>query len=132
MGDFDGDGRADVGVLYDYDQTDRGNRSGLWTFTSTGSGFSSPKKVWDSEGDAVKSWNWDVSKPVAGDFNGDGKADLVSCTTTGPDEGGNHTGLWTFTSTGSGFSSPKKVWGQRGRPGQELELETRARPWPAT
>ncbi|WP_329201366.1 MULTISPECIES: C40 family peptidase [unclassified Streptomyces] len=110
VGDFNGDGKADVGVLYDYDQTDKGNRTGLWTFTSTGVGFNSPKKVWDSEGDPVKSWNWDVSKPVTGDFNGDGKADIGVLYDYGPAETGNHTGLWTFTSTGSGFNSPKKLW----------------------
>ncbi|MBD0417621.1 esterase, partial [Streptomyces sp. TRM S81-3] len=33
-GDFDGDGRGDVGVLYDYGtQADGANRTALWTLT---------------------------------------------------------------------------------------------------
>ncbi|MEU7556629.1 transglycosylase family protein, partial [Streptomyces sp. NPDC044571] len=36
-GDFNGDGKADVGVLYDYGQEDGGGfRTGLWTYTSNG------------------------------------------------------------------------------------------------
>ncbi len=110
VGDFNGDGKADIGVLYDYGQTDSGNRTALWNFTSNGSGFNSPKQTWDSNNDPVKSWNWEASKPVSGDFNGDGKTDIGVLYDYGKTSSGNRTGLWTFTSTGSGFNSPKQTW----------------------
>ncbi|GAA0388604.1 hypothetical protein GCM10010357_06600 [Streptomyces luteireticuli] len=109
-GDFNGDGKSDVGVLYDYGKTDSGNRAALWTFTSNGGGFNSPKQVWDSSTDPVKSWNWAASKPVVGDFNGDGRADVGVLYDYGRTGSGNRTGLWTFTSTGGGFASPKQAW----------------------
>ncbi len=60
-GDFDGDGRTDVGVLYGYGvQGDGTNRTGLWKFSSTGTGFNAPVMSWDSVGQT--SWNWSASK----------------------------------------------------------------------
>ncbi|MGW2601630.1 transglycosylase family protein [Streptomyces klenkii] len=111
-GDFNGDGKADVGVLYNGGQeADGKNRTALWTLASTGSGFGDAVKAWDSIDSGTGSWSWDRSKPVAGDFNGDGKADVGVLYTEGEDaKGVNHTGLWTFTSTGSGFAKPEKRW----------------------
>ncbi|WP_377273337.1 FG-GAP-like repeat-containing protein [Peterkaempfera sp. SMS 1(5)a] len=108
-GDFNGDGKSDVGVLYNYGANANGTfHSGLWTFTSTGSGFNNPVKVWDS---GTGSWNWDNSKPVAGDFNGDGQSDVGVFYDYGTDaDGVGHSGLWTFTSTGTGFKNPVKLW----------------------
>ncbi|MGW8064740.1 S1 family peptidase [Streptomyces ziwulingensis] len=109
-GDFDGDGRDDVGVLYDYGALDGGgNRTGLWTLTSTGSGFGKPVRVWDSADGG--SWSWSRSEVVAGDFDGDGRDDVGVLYDYGAlDGGGNRTGLWTFTSAGSGFGKPVRVW----------------------
>ncbi|MFD4658693.1 FG-GAP repeat domain-containing protein [Kitasatospora sp. NPDC058444] len=109
-GDFNGDGKTDVGVLYDYGRTDTVYRTAVWTFTSTGTGFTGPSKAWDSATDAVKSWNWAASKPVAGDFNGDGKTDVGVLYDYGRTDTVNRTAVWTFASTGSGFSSPRKAW----------------------
>ncbi|MFK0050069.1 transglycosylase family protein [Streptomyces sp. NPDC090741] len=111
-GDFNGDGKADTGVLYDYGQEDGGaNHSGLWTFTSTGSGFNAPVKVWDNVSGGVGSWNWDRSKVTTGNFNCDGKADVGVLYNNGQDaDGTNITALWTLTSTGSGFNNPVKKW----------------------
>ncbi|MFE1070605.1 esterase, partial [Streptomyces sp. NPDC058783] len=112
-GDFDGDGRGDVGVLYDYgaraDGT--GNRTGLWTLSSTGSGFAKPVKVWDS-GDVAGSWTWSSSELVSGDFDGDGRGDVGVLYDNGvrTDGGGNRTTLWTLRSTGSGFAKPVMAW----------------------
>ncbi|MFE5588368.1 endonuclease/exonuclease/phosphatase family protein, partial [Kitasatospora sp. NPDC056531] len=76
-GDFNGDGKADIGVLYNYGLNPDGtNHTGLWTFTSTGTGFANPVEVSDSRTNGTGSWNWSSSKVVAGDFNGDGKADI--------------------------------------------------------
>ncbi|MFH9782856.1 esterase, partial [Streptomyces sp. NPDC017225] len=111
-GDFDGDGRGDVGVLYDNgaraDGT--GNRTALWTLTSTGSGFGSPVRVYDSADGG--SWTWSRSKTVAGDFDGDGRSDVGVLYDYGAraDGTGNRTVLQMFTSTGSGFGKPVKVW----------------------
>ncbi|MEU5420024.1 glycoside hydrolase domain-containing protein [Streptomyces sp. NPDC020667] len=109
-GDFNGDGKSDIGVLYDYGKDGDRSRTGLWTFTSNGSGFNSPKQVWDSSNDPVKSWNWAASKPVAGDFNGDGKTDIGVLYDYGRTDSGNRTGLWTFTSDGTGFGTPLLGW----------------------
>ncbi|MGW9061742.1 S1 family peptidase [Streptomyces sp. NPDC055733] len=109
-GDFDGDGRGDVGVLYDYGrQSDGTNRTALWTLTSSGSGFGKPVKVWDSADGG--SWAWSRSKVVAGDFDGDGRGDVGVLYDYGQgSDGANQTALWTLTSNGSGFGKPVKVW----------------------
>ncbi|MFE5985963.1 FG-GAP repeat domain-containing protein, partial [Streptomyces wedmorensis] len=113
-GDFDGDGKADVGVLYDNGQTeDSRNVSALWTFTSTGSDFTNPSKKWDS---GTGSWNSDTSKLTAGDFNGDGKTDIGVLYGYGvQDDGSNRTGLWKFTSTGTDFANPVMSWDSAGQ-----------------
>ncbi|WP_411092512.1 S1 family peptidase, partial [Streptomyces sp. 049-1] len=109
-GDFDGDGRGDVGVLYDYGrQSDGANRTALWTLTSSGSGFGKPVKVWDSADGG--SWTWSRSKVVSGDFDGDGRGDVGMLYDYGQgSDGANQTALWTLTSSGSGFGKPVKVW----------------------
>ncbi|MFI0968365.1 esterase, partial [Streptomyces sp. NPDC021080] len=59
-GDFNGDGKSDVGALYKYaDTTDGRGHSALWTFTSTGTGINAPVKAWDS---GTGSWTWDRTK----------------------------------------------------------------------
>ncbi|MDT0450862.1 FG-GAP-like repeat-containing protein [Streptomyces hesseae] len=111
-GDFNGDGKTDIGVLYGYGKTSDGaSKTGLWTFTSNGNGFNAPEKVWESGSGAWKSWNWENSKVTAGDFNGDGKADLAVLYGLGKNpQGRNETTLMTFTSNGNGFAAPVKVW----------------------
>ncbi|MFB7725042.1 trypsin-like serine protease, partial [Streptomyces sp. NPDC056127] len=113
-GDFDGDGRGDVGVLYDYGQgSDGAKRSALWTLTSNGSGFGKPVKVWDSAGSI--SWDWGRSKVVSGDFDGDGRGDVGVLYGNGQgSDGANRSALWTLTSSGSGFGKPVKVWDSAG------------------
>ncbi|MEW2758223.1 VCBS repeat-containing protein, partial [Streptomyces sp. NPDC048399] len=108
-GDFNGDGLADVGVLYKYPNTSDGRgHTALWTFTSTGTGFNAPVKVWDS---GTGSWSWDSSAPVSGDFNGDGLADVgVLYKYANTTDGRGHTALWTFTSTGTGINAPVRKW----------------------
>ncbi|WP_415947926.1 trypsin-like serine protease [Streptomyces sp. KLOTTS4A1] len=110
-GDFNGDGKDDVAVLYDNgEQTGGGNRSALWTFTSTGDDFTDPVRVWDSA-ESFSSWTWAGSKPMAGDFDGDGRDDIAVLYDYGTTEDGRRrTGLWTFTSTGTGFANPVKKW----------------------
>jgi FG-GAP-like repeat len=112
MGDFNGDGKADIGILYDNGQEEDGSfHSALWTLTSTGTGFGDPAKAWDSETANFGSLNWDRSKVVTGDFDGDGKDDVGVLYNNGQEaDGAFHTALWTFTSTGTDFTNPSKKW----------------------
>jgi len=70
-GDFNGDGRDDLAVLYRYG----GSRSRLWVFINNGTGgFKAPKVWWDS---GPGNWDWAGSKLTSGNFNGDSKDDLA-------------------------------------------------------
>ncbi|MEU4209052.1 VCBS repeat-containing protein [Streptomyces sp. NPDC026206] len=110
-GDFDGDGKVDVAVLYDYGVVDGRNKTGLWVFPGTDNGFGDPRKVWESGKGSTDSWNWNTSELTAGDFNGDGKADISVTYDFGQGaDGRNEAALWTFTSKGDGFNEPRKVW----------------------
>ncbi|MFF7674069.1 trypsin-like serine protease [Actinacidiphila glaucinigra] len=104
-GDFTGDGKDDVGILYNYGQTGGDYRSKLWTFTSNGDTFQTPKVVWDGT-----PWSWDASKPVAGDYNGDGRTDVGILYNNGLINGKYNSKLWTFTSNGDTFQTPKTAW----------------------
>ncbi|NJP76006.1 FG-GAP repeat domain-containing protein [Streptomyces telluris] len=111
-GAFNGDGKADIGILCNGGEDEKGvNHTALWTFISTGNGFDKPVRTWESVNSGFGSWNWDRSKAVAGDFNGDGKADVGVLYDNGEDgKGVNHTALWTFASTGKGFGKPNRTW----------------------
>ncbi|MFC7818583.1 FG-GAP repeat domain-containing protein, partial [Streptomyces sp. NPDC057367] len=113
-GDFTGDGRSDVGVLYNNGQrSDGANHTTLWTFTSNGSGFGGPVRKWDSA--TAGSWSWNNSQPFSGDFDGDGRSDVGVLYDYGRQaDGTNRTGLWTLTSNGSGFAGPVRKWDSAG------------------
>jgi hypothetical protein len=95
-GDFNGDGKSDIGVLYDYGSA----RTAFVVLLSTGSSFLAPQTWYDS---GPGSWNWSASKPVAGDFNGDGKSDIGVLY----DYGSARTGIQVLQSTGSSFQAPR-------------------------
>ncbi len=100
LGDFSGDGRDDLAILYGYGN----DQVRLWVFKNNGAGgFNSPSIWWDS---GVGKWNWQASKLVSGDFNHDGRDDIAIL------YGYNHqrTRVWVFTSNGSKFSSPVIGW----------------------
>ncbi|MFE9614330.1 FG-GAP-like repeat-containing protein [Streptomyces sp. NPDC006012] len=107
-GDYNGDGKTDVGVLYNYGATDGKYRSKLWTFTSTGTTLQAPKVIWDSD---PTSWNWDRSQPLSGDASGDGKTDMAIFYDSGTaSDGRTRQALWNITSTGDSMTAPHKDW----------------------
>ncbi|MFF9639832.1 FG-GAP-like repeat-containing protein, partial [Streptomyces bacillaris] len=107
-GDFNGDGREDVAAFYDNGTSTEGkNMSSLFAFYSNGTGFAAPKKVWSTPG----GFTWSRSKLTSGDYNGDGKDDVAVFYDGGTSADGKQvSSLYTFTSNGSGFSSPKQTW----------------------
>ncbi len=90
-GDFDGDGKDDVAVMYDYS-----TGSEIHVFLSTGSSFKSWQS-WYSDRTSYKSSHV-TGRFVAGDFNGDGKDDIATMYdyTDGSE-------IHVFLSTGSSF-----------------------------
>jgi hypothetical protein len=95
-GDFTGGGRD--GLMCDQQSTD----GALFVATSTGSALSSPSR-WNTWG----AFCYTGSTPLAGDFNGDGRDDLVC------DQQSTDGALFVTTSTGSVLSSPSRwnTWG---------------------
>ncbi|MCL5292528.1 MAG: right-handed parallel beta-helix repeat-containing protein, partial [Actinobacteria bacterium] len=82
-GDFDGNGRTDAMALYNYG----GSNSSLILFESNGGSYDPPTQVFSSP-----NWNWNNTKLVSGDFNGDGKDELFAFYTYG----GTQTGVFVF------------------------------------
>lgn len=104
-GDFNGDNRADLAMLYDY-----GNAtSGLHTFTAKADGtFNAPVAGWKS---GAGGWDATKSRMVPGDFDADGGHELIGLYQY---EDGS-AALWRFsvTSTGS-FAGAGKGWDSNG------------------
>ncbi|MDO8736035.1 MAG: FG-GAP-like repeat-containing protein [Thermoleophilia bacterium] len=96
-GDFDDDGKADVGVFYNYDNA----MSGLWFLKSDGT-TATPGLAWSC---APGQWEWNRSKITAGDFDGDGKADMAVFYAYN----GFQSGLWTMISNGTA-ATPNLAW----------------------
>nr|WP_311137207.1 FG-GAP-like repeat-containing protein [Streptomyces sp. I6] len=67
-GDFNGDGREELGVYYD--QGGNGMKTYVFT-TQPGGTFASPTPWWET------TLKWDQAIPQAGDFNGDGHDDTL-------------------------------------------------------
>ncbi|WP_327278452.1 FG-GAP-like repeat-containing protein (plasmid) [Streptomyces sp. NBC_01224] len=106
-GDFNADGKEDIAAFYDNGTSPEGkNRSSLFAFYSTGTGFAAPKNVWSTPG----GFTWASSKLTSGDFDGDGKDDLAVFYDGGSSDTGAVSSLYTFTSTGTGFKAPRKTW----------------------
>ncbi|MYQ52806.1 MULTISPECIES: FG-GAP-like repeat-containing protein [unclassified Streptomyces] len=100
-GDFNGDGRDDIAVWYDYAD----GHDALWTFTAdVRGGFNAP---FESMNRPAGAWTASRDKHVTGDFNGDGRDDLAVF--HGYSDGSNK--IWTFlASPNGGFDAPVGSW----------------------
>ncbi|GAA2688028.1 MULTISPECIES: VCBS repeat-containing protein [Actinosynnema] len=98
-GDFTGDGKDDLVMLYDYP----GARSVAFVARSTGTSFDWPASWWDS---GAGTWEAGRSKLSVGDVNGDGKDDLILLY----DYPGARTVAFVARSTGSSFEWPVSWW----------------------
>ena len=74
VGDFNGDGHDDLAAIYKYGDSDMGVlvKRGSPTGLTPGLGVDAPYRS------GPGNWEWDRTKPVVGDFNGDGHDDLAA------------------------------------------------------
>ncbi|MFG2873720.1 FG-GAP-like repeat-containing protein [Streptomyces sp. NPDC048337] len=99
-GDFNGDGRTDIGAMYGY--ADGSNA--LWSFLSNATGTFTPVKGLTA---AAGNFDWAKAKPLAGDFNGDKRDDIAMVYDYGNGDAGAHT--WTAKGDGL-FNSAIASW----------------------
>ncbi len=97
VGDFDGDGKDEIGGFYNYGN----NQLKLWIFDNI-DGQVTIKQVWDS---GVGSWDAARVKVVAGDVDGDGKSEIGAYY----NYDGARTKLWLFTDV-AGAAAPHLIW----------------------
>ncbi|MER5206916.1 FG-GAP-like repeat-containing protein [Streptomyces sp. NPDC002825] len=100
-GDYNADGRDDLGVFYGYSNGD----TKLFTFTAKPDGaFNEPVSGWSST-----DWGSFAATSVhSGDFNGDGRDDIV----TWYDYGDGHDAMISFTPSGTDgkFGNRREIW----------------------
>jgi hypothetical protein len=89
IGDFTGDGRADIAGMYD----NGGCTTALWLFAGNGTGFDAPVRTWTSQAGA---WCWAATRLAATDLDGDGDDDVMAF----HDDGNNSWTVWNFAAPG--------------------------------
>ncbi len=99
IGDYNGDGRNDIIIFYDYGY----ENSAVMTMLNTGTTFNLPQMVWIS---GPGNWDANRSRPMIGDYNGDGRDDVIIFY----DYGYSNSAVMTMLNNGSGFDAPQQVW----------------------
>jgi len=107
VGDFNGDGRSDIATFVRSSQG--GEAQGdVYVGLSSGSAFVSSRwHAWFCVGNEV---------PVVGDFNGDGRDDVATCTR------GTTADVYVALSTGASFSGTAVKWHDNFCPGEAIPL----------
>lgn len=97
-GDFNGDGKADLISIMKLGESSMG----MWMRKSTGTKYGEFEPVFTSS-----AWNVDSTSLATGDFDGDGRDELLAFYSYGASS----TGVWLFDAGGDGrFSFPKLVF----------------------
>jgi surface antigen len=104
-GDFNADGRLDVLALYNYGS----DNLGVWLFPGAGAGVGQAQHQWNT---GQGQWNWNNSKFVTGDYNTDGRPDVLAFYNYGSDE----LGAFIFPGSAGSITTPQLQW--RTGPGQ--------------
>jgi len=97
-GDFNGDGKDDIAMMYDYGNS----QAAVYVLLSQGSSFSS--QVWYAWSAGAFNANSVTGRFTAGDVNGDGKDDIVMMY----DYGNSQATVYAMISQGSSFSN--QIW----------------------
>jgi M6 family metalloprotease-like protein len=100
VGDFNGDGKDDI-ISFVRDEDLGAGRGDVWVALSTGSRFET-SRIWHDFFSLRK------EIPLVGDFNGDGKDDIISFVRD-EDLGAGRGDVWVALSTGSRFET-SKIW----------------------
>lgn len=112
--DSDGDGKDDLVAFYSY----QNKNTAIWVFKGVASGLSAPAHLWQS---GVDRWDWNFTKIVGGNFDGDQFGDVAAFY----DYGNDNTGLWLFRGSADGLVTPGvKLW--ESGPGQWSWLSIKA------
>jgi hypothetical protein len=100
-GDFNGDGRDDVGAMYGYAD----GKVAMFTFVAGATGgFGAPVKSWET---APGNWTFARVKLATGDYNGDGRDDVAAFYGYADDRAA----MFTFVADAAGgFAAPVKSW----------------------
>ena len=95
VGDFNGDGKADLFVASGVPST---GQTVMYILLSTGTGLADPTLVKQPG----SGWNWNYLTFMAGDVNGDGKADVIAISKSSSDSSPY---IYSFNSTSSGSTA---------------------------
>jgi hypothetical protein len=100
-GDFNGDGRDDVGAMYGYAT----GRVALFTFLADATGgYAAPVRSWETP---AGNWTFARAKLATGDYNGDGRDDVAAFYGYADDRAA----MFTFVADATGgFAAPVKSW----------------------